>query len=455
LPARSIFVATGTQPNIAYEFEHKGTFTRQGSQYQHYENKKNELVIPHGITHCKEPDFGPFTSYHKDHYRVSLIGDTHPVFHGNVVKAIASGMRTYPKIVDVLHDKLGRADSESEYEAFAKHIESLFHSTIAKIERKTDRVLELTVHSPLAAKHCHPGQFFRLQNYETFAPRIDHTTLQMEPLALIAAEVDRAHGNLKFIVIEAGASSKICATLRIGDPVALMGPTGVRNKVAQEHETVMIVGSQLSLALLHSYGTALRAAGNRVIYLGNFKNKEEVYCQDEIEKAADLIIWSTQAGEPITAKRPQDYSVTGECTDILLHYAQGKLDTNKSHPEIPITDVDRIYVIGNSDLLRRFQEARNTKLKEYFIKEPLIFGSVYSTMQCMLKGVCAQCLQWQIDPETGKRTKAVFACSWPDQPLELIDFDNIDERQIQNRLQEQLSNMWVDYLFERYSIEKV
>ena len=106
-------------------------------------------------------------------------------------------------------------------------------------------------------------------------------------------------------------------------------------------------------------------------------------------------------------------------------------------------------------MLRRFQEARNTHLKEYLVKEPRIYGSVYSTMQWMLKGVCAQCLQWQIDPETGKRTKAVFACSWPEQPLELIDFDNIEERQVQNRLQEHLSSLWVDYLFQQYDIARV
>jgi NADPH-dependent glutamate synthase beta subunit-like oxidoreductase/NAD(P)H-flavin reductase len=455
LPARSIFVATGTQPNIAYEFEHKGTFTRQGTQYQHYEDKNSELVIPHGITHCKEPDFGPFTSYHKDHYRVSLIGDTHPVFHGNVVKAIASGMRTYPKILDVLKDKLGKLGDLSEYKIFSEQVAALFQSTIAKVERRTENVVELTVHSPLAAKHYEPGHFFRLQNYETFAPRIDHTALQMEPLALIAAGVDRAHGNLKFIVIESGTSSKICSTFKVGDPVSLMGPTGVRNKIAHEHETILLVGSQLSIALLNSYGTALRAAGNRVIYLGNFKNKQEVYCQDEIEGATDVIIWSTQDGEHIEARRPQDYSVSGDSIEILLRYAKGELAPEKSAPEIPLTDVDRIHLIGNSHFLRRFQEARMTQLKEFLVKEPRISGSVYSTMQCMLKGVCAQCLQWQIDPETGRRTKAVFACSWPDQPLELIDFSNIDDRLIQNRVQEQLSNLWIDYLFEHYAVEKI
>lgn len=454
-PARSIFVATGTQPNIAYEFEHKGTFTRLGNQYQHYEDKQNQLEVAHGVTHCKDPNFGPFTSYHKDKYRVSLIGDTHPVFHGNVVKAIASGMRTYPKILAVLHNKLGQTGSDSEYEAFAKHMSAMFSASVAKIERKTANVIELTVHAPLAAKHFQPGQFFRLQNYETFSPRLDHTTLQMEPLALIAAGVDRAHGNLLFIVIEVGASSKLCATFRVGDPIALMGPTGVRNRIAQEHETVLILGSQQSLALLSSYGTALRAAGNRVIYLANFKKASELYCQETIENMADVIIWCTQEGEQIPARRPQDYSVTGEATELLLRYAEGKLDPNKSQPEIALTDVDRIYVIGNSQLLRRFQEMRMTHLKPYLVKEPRIFGSVYSTMQCMLKGVCAQCLQWQIDPETGKRTKAVFACSWPEQPLELIDFNNIDERQVQNRLQERLSNLWVDYLFQTYPIERI
>jgi NADPH-dependent glutamate synthase beta subunit-like oxidoreductase/NAD(P)H-flavin reductase len=456
LPARSIFVATGTQPNIAYEFEHKGTFTRMGNQYQHYEDKNNTLNIPHGITHCKQPDFGAFTSYHKDHYRVSLIGDTHPVFHGNVVKAIASGMRTYPKITEVLQSKLGQTGSESEYHAFANHITSLFDSKVARIERRTANVIELTIHSPLAAKHFQPGQFYRLQNYETFAPRIDHTTLQMEPLALIASGVDRAHGNLKFIVIEAGASSKICATFRVDDPVSLMGPTGIKNKIAQEHETILIIGEQLSLAMLSSYGTALRAAGNRVIYLANFKNKSELYSQSEIEKTADVIIWSTQSGDIITPSRPQDYSVSSsDVVATLLSYASGQLDPNKSQPEIPLTDVDRIYLIGNTRLLRSFQEARLSRLKDYLVKEPRISGSVYSTMQCMLKGVCAQCLQWQIDPETGHRTKAVFACSWPDQPLELIDFNNIDERQIQNRLQEQLTNQWVEYLFQKHSIQKI
>ncbi len=449
IPARAIFVATGTQPNIAYEFEHRGTFKRLGLQYQHYEDVDGELTVAEGVTHVKEPHFGPFTSYHKDHYRVSLIGDTHPVFHGSVVKAIASGMRTYPKVLAALKTQLGKPGRDEEYQTFAQHIAHSFQAHITHIERRLSNVIELTIHAPLAAKHFQPGQFYRLQNYETHAPLIDNTSLQIEPLALIASEVFKASGTLKFMIIETGASAKLCSTFRVGDPISLMGPTGIRAKVSHEHETVLIMGNQLSMSLLKSYGTALRHAGNKVIYLGNFKTKEEVYCQDELEEAANVIIWSVIDGKPIVARRQQDYSMQGDALDVLLRYA------HKENLEIPLSNVDRIYIIGNTTLLRRFQEARKTTLKEILIKNPRISGSVYSTMQCMLKGVCAQCLQWQINPETGQRTKAVFACSWPEQPLELIDFNNIEERQIQNRLQEQLSNLWVDYLFKNCSVPHV
>jgi len=57
-----------------------------------------------------------------------------------------------------------------------------------------------------------------------------------------------------------------------------------------------------------------------------------------------------------------------------------------------------------------------------------------------------ECLHWQIDPTTGERTKAVFGCSWQDQPLDIIDLDNVEARLGQNRVQEHLTNLWIEYL---------
>lgn len=452
IPARSIFVATGTQPNIAYAFEHRGTFNKHDFRYQTYEEINNELIVAHGVLNCKDPEFGPFTSYQNEDHRVSLIGDTHPVFHGNVVKAIASGLRTYPKILDILKDKLNQTGNEKEYQAFANRMNEAFATHITQIIRRTENVIELTVRAPQAVKHFRPGQFYRLQNYETYSQRIHNTILQTEPLALIAADVNREENTLTFIVIENGASTKICSTLRVGETVSLMGPTGARPKISFEHETILIMGDQLSIATLRSYGLALKAAGNRVIYHGHFTDRSELYCQKELETCADIIIWSVESGELIPTNRPQDFSAKGNNPiKILLDLFSPSLKKGGrgEFSYIPLTDLDRIYIIGNTNLLREFQQARKTSLKDILVKDPLVFGSVYSTMQCMLKGVCAQCLQWQIDPETGKRTKAVFACSWQDQPLELIDFDNIDERLIQNRLQEKISDLWIDYIFQQ------
>lgn len=457
LPARSIFVATGTQPNIAYEFEHRGTFTRLGLHYQHYEENNGELIIAHGVKHCKDSQFGPFTSYKKQDYRVSLIGDSHPVFHGNVVKAIASGMRTYPKITTALADKISQANpSKQEYADFAERMQKLFSAEIMQIERRTAHVLELTIKAPLAVKHFQPGQFYRLQNFETYAPTLHHTLLQLEPLALIAAGADKATGTLKFIVMENSTNSKLCALLHPGEPVSLMGPTGVRYKIAEGHETVLIMGDALSIPIVLSYGPLVRAAGGRLIFVGHFNNKDEfIYCKQALENATDLIIWITPDHSNIQTQRTQDYMTSGDCVESLYRYAQGQLLPGRTQPEIPLTDVDRIYLIGNSTLLKHFQTARHTILKEFLVKNPKIQGSVYSLMQCMLKGVCAQCLQWQIDPETGQRTKAVFACSWPDQPLEIIDIDHIDARSAQNKLHEHLTRLWVDYIFEKFPVEKI
>ncbi len=436
IPARAIFVATGTQPNTAYAFEHRGTFTRVGLQYQHYEDRQGELVVAHGVEHCKDTEFGPFTSYHKNNRRVSLIGDTHPVFHGSVVKAIASGMKTYPKILQVLRDQLDQVGDTEEYRRFADKVAHLFTTKMVSVKRCAPNIIELIIQAPLAAKHFQAGQFFRLQNYETYAPRIQETSLLMEPLALTAAGVDHAHGTLRFFVIEKGASTKICALLQENEPVSLMGPTGVRAKISHEQETVLIIGGQESIAFLFSYGHALRQSGNRVIYLGVFSHENEIFHQSDIEQYADVILWNIGSDVKSLTLRPQDKIVTGHYIDVLTNHAE----------HISLGDVDRIYLIGNTQLLKDFQAARNKSLKPYLLKDPRVFGSVYSTMQCMLKGVCAQCLQWQIDPETGQRTKAVFACSWPEQPLELIDIANIDERLVQNRLQEKLTDRWVTTL---------
>ncbi len=70
-------------------------------------------------------------------------------------------------------------------------------------------------------------------------------------------------------------------------------------------------------------------------------------------------------------------------------------------------------------------------------------GSINSPMQCMMKEVCAQCLQAHVDPDTGERT-VVFSCFNQDQALDRVDFSVLNERLGQNGTQEKLTALWID-----------
>jgi hypothetical protein len=106
-------------------------------------------------------------------------------------------------------------------------------------------------------------------------------------------------------------------------------------------------------------------------------------------------------------------------------------------------------------VVRAFRRARENELAAFFPTRPETVASINTPIQCGLKGVCSQCLQWQIDPVTGERTKAVFGCSWQDEPVDIVDIDNLEDRLGQNRLQEHLTNLWLDHLLEIKPVPRI
>ena len=76
--------------------------------------------------------------------------------------------------------------------------------------------------------------------------------------------------------------------------------------------------------------------------------------------------------------------------------------------------------------------------------EHVALGSINSPMQCMMKEVCAQCLQPHVDRATGKTTY-VFSCFNQDQLLDQVDFAALDARLKQNSVQEKLTAEWIDH----------
>jgi NADPH-dependent glutamate synthase beta subunit-like oxidoreductase/NAD(P)H-flavin reductase len=445
LPARAIFVATGARPNIAYHFEHRGSFEVESGHYKPHEVDGAAVAVNR---HCKTVDFGPFTSYQKEGRRVSYIGDTHPTFAGSVVKAVASGYRTYPKIMAALGERATEEGDDMEYAAFREDMQDMFQPRLISVQRCASNAVELTIHAPMAARHFKPGQIYRLQNYERLSPVIDGTRLQTETMAITGSKVDPEQGTVRLIVLERGASSRLAATFRPGEPIALMGPSGTSAHIPH-NQTLLLVADRIGATGVRALAPALKAAGNKLLFFISFRNPGEAFCREEFEQACDEIVWVSHEGE-ILPNRAQDLSYTGDVRNALKAYAKGKLGG-----AFKLENMDRLYFMGGGCLVQRLRDVRNNELKEYFAKNPPATGSVYSSMQCMLKGVCSQCLQWQVDPATGKRTKAVFACSWQDQPLDLPDYDSLQERLAQNRLSEHLTNLWLEHLFATHKIAKV
>ena len=451
LPARGVFVAAGTVPNTIYEREYPGTLQLDGDHFQpHLAHHDRSVQSVQVAEHCKSPEPGPFTSYQDGAgHRVSFIGDTHPVYHGSVVKAIASAKRSYPDVLAAM--EILPPAATRNLAAFQGRLAAQLGARIRRIDRSNPAVCELWVEAPAAAKNFQPGQFFRLQSFETGSPVVEGTRLQIPVLTVSGAGVE---GDLiRLMVLQWGTAPRIAGRLQEGDAVLLMGPTGAPTDIPQG-KTIAVVAGRWGAAVMLDIGPALRAAGNRVLYVAAFAQASELDHQEELEAAADQILWCTARGPLIQARRPQDLSVeAADMVQLLREYGAGRLAGQGTEGGISLQQVDRLMVMGSTGLLKGFQTALQGDFARLFPQHLEAVATVGSPMQCMLKGVCAQCLQWQVDPETGKRTRAVFTCAGQDQPLAWVDLDNLVARQSQNRLLERLSAQWLDRILQQVSLE--
>jgi hypothetical protein len=268
----------------------------------------------------------------------------------------------------------------------------------------------------------------------------------MEGIALTGAKVDHEKGLISLIVLEMGGSSDLCAQLQPGEPVVLMGPTGQPTQIPLG-ETVLLIGGGLGNAVLFSIGQAMRARGNRVIYFAGYKNIGDRYKEDEIEQAADAIVWCCDEAPGFRPTRPQDMAFVGNIIEGIDAYATGKLGDRP----IALGDVDRIIAIGSDGMMAAVAKARWGILARHLKTDHKAIASINSPMQCMMKEICAQCLQLHRDPATGIET-VVFSCFDQDQNLDAVDFGNLRARLGQNSLQEKQTKLWIDRALRRLGL---
>lgn len=431
LPARSILVAAGTVPNTTLAREQSG-IPLNGKYFQALD-MTGQPVTPEPLSKPAQAQV-LMDVEGVDVGRASFFGDLHPSFAGNVVSAMASAKQGYPVISRAL---AGLPPNSVTTKHLFRILNDGLRAQVHAVHRLTPTIVEVVVKAPFAAQAFQPGQFYRLQNFEAHALQVQGTVLAMEGVALTGAWTDPVQGLVGLIVLEMGGSSTLAALLQPGEPVVLMGPTGAPTEIS-DNETVLLAGGGLGNAVLFSIGRALRHAGSCVLYFAAYRDAKDRFKISEIEAAADVVVWCVDKGEAFVPTRPQDRTFVGTIIDAMVAYGEGALGA----VQISLSAVDRIIAIGSDKMMAALAKARHDRLAGFLNPNHVGVGSINSPMQCMMKEICAQCLQRHIDPVTGA-DYVVFTCSNQDQDLDRVDFTNLSDRLAQNAVSEKLTRAWL------------
>ncbi|MEQ1528071.1 MAG: pyridine nucleotide-disulfide oxidoreductase, partial [Methylococcales bacterium] len=152
---RNLYIAAGTSPNTIYQNEYPETFTMDKYFFQRYEPEwQGDQVTLVPMADETAPKLGkpaPLTSYQKDGKFISFYGDNHPVYAGNVVKAMASAKNGYPYVAKLFAKELAalnpadQSKRDTALKALFNQLDESFTASIVAINRLTPTIIEVVV----------------------------------------------------------------------------------------------------------------------------------------------------------------------------------------------------------------------------------------------------------------------------------------------------------------------
>src|ERR1700691_949550 len=145
VPAKTILVAAGTQPNTVLAREDDHNVSLDGRYFQAVD-ETGHPVKPEKIS--KPETVQVLMSLRPDRRAISFFGDLHPSFAGNVVKAMGSAKQGYPVVSRVLA-KLNATEPPAE-ELVARLNDEL-RTVVHEVIRLTPNIVEVIVRAPIAA----------------------------------------------------------------------------------------------------------------------------------------------------------------------------------------------------------------------------------------------------------------------------------------------------------------
>jgi ferredoxin--NADP+ reductase len=168
---------------------------------------------------------------------------------------------------------------------------------ILKKETLASGVKRMELDAPEIARKAQPGQFVVLRINESG-----------ERIPLTIADARAGDGVLVIVFQEVGKSTMLLGTLNEGDGIMdLIGPLGKPTEI-EKFGTVVCVAGGVGTPEIYPVARALRQAGNRVIGIIGFRNRDLILMEAEMRQVVDELLVCTDDGS---------YGTKGLVTDLL------------------------------------------------------------------------------------------------------------------------------------------
>jgi len=152
-------------------------------------------------------------------------------------------------------------------------------------EDLTPEIHLFEIAAPEVARKAQAGQFIVIRADE-----------KGERIPLTIADWNREKGTVTVVFMEVGKTTRKLATVKAGESVATFaGPLGLPTHI-EKFGTVVCVAGGFAIATIVPIARAMRAAGNKVISIMGFRNKDLVFWEDRLGNVSDELIVTTDDG---------------------------------------------------------------------------------------------------------------------------------------------------------------
>ena len=144
---------------------------------------------------------------------------------------------------------------------------------------------EITVDAPYVVRNAKAGQFIIFRANENG-----------ERVPLTIADVDKGKGELTLVFMAVGYSTKLLASLNVGDEIHyIVGPLGQPTHI-KKYGTVVCLAGGYGAAPCYLIAKAFKDAGNKVYMIMGARNKDLIFWQDKMKNACTELFITTDDG---------------------------------------------------------------------------------------------------------------------------------------------------------------